>query len=326
MKAVVCTKYGAPEVLQFKEEEKPIPKANEVLVRILASSVTAADGMMRKGTSYFGRLFIGLFKPKNPISGTGFSGVVEGIGKNVTSFCIDDLVFGESVFGSGTNAGYLCITEDGVLALKPNNITHEEAAPICDGALTSLNFLKDVAKTKVGQKVLINGASGSLGTAAIQLAKYFGAEVTGVCSTGNIALVKSLGADFVMDYTQKDFTNNGEAYSVIYDTVGKASFATCKNSLIKDGVYISPVLSISLLFQMLWTSMFGSKKAKFSATGVRPIPELRILLNELVEIIELEKLRSVIDKTYPLNEIVKAHRYVDTGRKKGNVVMVPVID
>jgi NADPH:quinone reductase-like Zn-dependent oxidoreductase len=321
MKAIVCTRYGSPEVLELKEVEKPVPKGNEVLIRVRASSVTAADGMMRKGSPFYGRLFIGLMKPKNPIPGTGFAGVIEAVGEDVKLFDEGDHVFGEIVLSLGTNADYVCVPEEGVLATKPANITFEEAAPVCDGALTSLSFLKDVAKIQRGQRVLINGASGSLGTAAVQLAKRYGAVVTGVCSSANVEMVKSLGADEVIDYTNEDFSRTGRTYDIIYDTVGKSSFSRCKGSLAEEGVYVSPVLGFSLLLQMLWTSKIGRKKAKFSATGIRPVSELRILLQELKELIETGGLRSVVDRRYRLEEIAEAHRYVEKGHKKGNVVI-----
>jgi NADPH:quinone reductase-like Zn-dependent oxidoreductase len=321
MKAVICPKYGSPDVLRMKDLEKPTPKDNELLIKIHASSVTTADGMMRQGTPLFGRLFIGLLKPKHPVTGTGFSGVVEAIGKAVNQFNKGDAVFGESIFGAGTNAEYVCVAEDGILTALPNNMTFEEAAPVCDGALTSLSFLKDIGQLQSGQKVLINGASGSLGTAAIQLAKYFGAEVTGVCSKSNVKMVQSLGADKVIDYTLHDFTKNEQTYDLIYDTVGKSSYSLCKKSLTKNGAFISPVLGLNLLFHVIWTSLFSNKKAKFSATGVRPIPELRILLQELKEIIEKGELKSIIDKAYNLDQAVEAHNYVEGGHKKGNVIL-----
>lgn len=326
MKAIVCTKYGSSDVLQLHEVPKPNPMDNEVLIRIHASSVTAADGMMRKGSPYFGRLFIGLLKPINPITGTGFAGEIEAAGKNVTRFKEGDKVFGESILGAGTNAEYVCVAEDGIIAIKPENMTYEEAAPVCDGALTSMNFLINLGNIKHGHRVLINGASGSLGTAAVQLAKYFGAEVTGVCSTANVSLVKSLGADSVLDYTKINFTKAGEKYDIIYDTVGKSSFSNCKGSLTDTGSYISPVLKLPLLFQMMWTSMIGTKKAKFSATGILPIYELRQLLKQLTEIIESGQLQSITDKQYPLEKIAEAHTYVDKGHKRGNVVISTKLD
>ena len=332
MKAIAITGYGSPDVLQLKEFEKPTPYDNEVLIKIYATPVTAADGMMRRADPFYGRLFLGLMKPKNPIPGTGFAGVIEAIGKDVRLFKEGDQVFGETALGFGAHAEYICVPEDGILVTKPDNLTYEEAAPVCDGALTSLNFLRDLANIQRGQKVLINGASGSLGTAAVQLARYFGAEITGVCSTTNLEMVKSLGADKVIDYTTTDFTKTGQTssyafqasadkYDIIFDTVGKSSFSRCKGSLKQKGVYLSPVLGLPLLLQMLWTSMIGKKKAKFSATGLRPASELRILLKELKKLIEAGQLKSVIDRRYPLEQIVEAHRYVDKGHKKGNIVI-----
>jgi NADPH:quinone reductase-like Zn-dependent oxidoreductase len=224
MKAIVCTKYGSPDVLELKEVEKPTPKDNEVLVKIYASSATAADCMMRQGTPFYGRLFLGLRKPHPSITGTGFAGVIEAVGKAVKRFQVGDSVFGETGMGFSTNAEYVCLPEDGVLSTLPNNLTYEEAAPICDGALTSFSFLKDIGEIQSGQSVLINGASGSLGSAAVQIAKSFGADVTGVCSTTNLELVKSLGADKVIDYTSEDFTQTRQTYDIIFDTVGKSSF------------------------------------------------------------------------------------------------------
>lgn len=325
MKAIVCTKYGSPDVLQLREVEKPIPANNEVLVKVHAASVTTADCMMRKGTPFYARLFLGLTKPKHPVIGTGFAGEIEAIGKEVKRFKIGDAVFGETGVNFGANAEYVCLPEEGLLAAKPANVIYEEAAPICDGILTSMNFLKEIAKIHSGQKVLINGASGSLGSAALQIARHFGAEVTGVCSTANIELVKSLGADHIIDYTEEDFTATGQTYDIIFDTIGKSSFSRCKVALTENGIYLSPVLKLPLLLQMLWTSKVGTKKAKFSATGLRPVPELRKLLEEIIELIEAGKITSVIDKHYPLEQTADAHRYVETGHKKGNVVIAMAI-
>ncbi|MFQ5572453.1 MAG: NAD(P)-dependent alcohol dehydrogenase [Rhodothermales bacterium] len=321
MKAIVCTTYGSPDVLQLKEVAKPTPKDNEVLIKVYAASVTAADGMVRKGVPLYGRLMIGLLRPKNAIPGTGFAGEIEAVGNDVKLFKEGDQVFGETGLGFGAHAEYVCMPEEGVLATKPANMTYEEAAPVCDGPLTALNFLRDLAKIQSGQRVLINGASGSVGTAAIQLARYFGAEVTGVCSTANVEMVTSLGADKVIDYTKEDFTQTGQTYDIIFDTIGKCSFSRCKGSLTQNGIYLSPVLGLPLLLQMLWTSKMGRKKAKFSATGIRPVSELRILLEELKGLIEAGEMKSIIDRRYPLEKIVDAHSYVDKGHKKGNVVI-----
>lgn len=322
MKGIISTKYGKPNVLQLTEVEKPIPKENEVLIRVKVASVTTADSMMRTGKPYIGRLFLGLSKPKNPIPGTGFAGVIESAGASVRLFKEGDKVFGENISTFGTNAEFVCVPEDSVIAHIPTNMTFEEAAPVCDGALTSMNFLKNLAEIEPGQKVLINGASGSLGTAAIQLAKYFGAEVTGVCSTTNLELVKFLGADHVIDYTKQDFTKTDQIYDIIYDTVGKSTFSSCKRTLTENGIYISPVLGMPLLGDMIYTSLFGKKKVKFSATGTLSVKDLRILFQELKGIIERGKIKTIIDEAFPLENIVEAHTYIDKGHKKGNVIVI----
>ena len=321
MKAIVCTNYGSPDVLLLKEVEKPAPKDNEILIKVYATTVTAADCMMRKGTPFFGRFFLGLMRPKHPITGTGFAGVVEATGNDVKQFKKGDQVFGETGVNFSANAEYVCLPENGVIATLPDNMSYEQAAPVCDGALTSLNFLKAIGNIQSGRKVLINGAAGSLGTSAIQLASYFGAAVTGVCSTANLELVRSLGADTVIDYTREDFTRTGQSYDLIFDTIGKSSFNRCKSLLTREGLYLSPVLGLSLLLQMVWTSMFFSKKAKFSATGLLPVSELRLHLNELLTLFEAGKIKSVIDRRYPLEQTADAHRYVEKGHKKGNVVI-----
>ncbi len=322
MKAIVVTKYGSPEVLQIQNVDKPSIKEDEILIKVHATPVTKADTMMRKADPYISRFFLGFSRPKRPIIGTGFAGTIENVGEAVKEFKIGDSVFGETGVNFSANAEYIAMPANGVLAIKPENMSFEEAATICDGPMTSLNFLREIGQIKQGQKVLINGASGSLGTAAVQLAKYFGAEVTGVSSTRNLELVKSLGADKVIDYTKEDFTKTGETYDIIYDTIGKSSFFKSKKALNPKGVYLSPVLKLSVLIPMIWTSMMGGKKAKFSATGLLPTPELLKLLKKLRQIIEGGYLKTILDKSYPLDQSVEAHRYVDTGRKKGNVVLV----
>ncbi|MBR9856024.1 MAG: NAD(P)-dependent alcohol dehydrogenase [Algicola sp.] len=317
MKAAVYTVYGSPEVIQIQEVDKPTPQPCEVLINIKASSITRADTMMRQGTPKFGRLFVGLFKPKNPALGTGFSGIVEAVGNQVTKFKIGDAVFGEKLFSNGTNAQYICVDQEGIIVLKPDHLSHEQAAPICDGFLTSYSFLKDIAKLQSGQHILVNGASGSLGTAGVQLGNYMGAKVTGVCSAKNAALVKSLGADEVIDYTKTDFTKEQIRYDVIYDTVGKSSYKACKNVINDNGVFVTPVLS----FETLRYSLFKPKKVKFSATGIRKLVELKALLEELAMLFEQGILQTHIDKTYKLEHLVEAHHYLETGRKVGNIVI-----
>ncbi|MEH6450929.1 MAG: NAD(P)-dependent alcohol dehydrogenase [Oleispira sp.] len=323
MKASICTRYGSADVLELQDIDKPIPKANEVLVKIYASNTTAADSMMRQGNPYYGRLFLGLTKPKFPITGTGFAGTIEAIGADVRLFNIDDEVFGESILGSGTNTEYVCVPEDALIMPKPEKLTFSQASTLCDGALTSINMLQNLGKITAGDKVLINGASGSLGSTGIQIAKQLGAHVTGVCSTSNIDMVRALGADEVIDYHQQDFTLNENCYDIIYDSIGKRSYSECKKTLKDNGRYVCPVLGLPLLGQMLWTSLFKHirKTAHFAPTGLLPPAELKAMLVQLLPMIEQEKLTPVIDRSYSLDDISVAHQYVDTGRKKGNVVI-----
>jgi NADPH:quinone reductase-like Zn-dependent oxidoreductase len=322
MKAIVQTEYGSADVLQLKEVEKPSAKDNEIQVRIYATSVTAAHCAMRQGPPLFGRLFTGLTRPKSPIPGTDFAGEIAAIGKDVKLFKEGDQVFGVSDLGGGCYAEYICLPEEEVLAIKPANITYEESAAIIDGAITALPFLRDKGNINNGQKVLINGASGSVGSAAIQLAKYYGAEVTGVCSTANLAMVESLGADKVIDYTQEDFTQNGRTYDIIFDTVGKSSFSRCKGSLTEKGIYLNPVLGLSILLPMVSTSMIGSKKAIFMLAGMKASSEKKEDLLLIRELLEAGKIKPVIDRCYPLGQIVEAHQYVEKGHKKGNVIII----
>lgn len=321
MKAIVCTEYGPPNVLKLKEIEKPVPQDNEILVRVTATSVTAAEGLMRKGTPYIGRLFTGLTKPKFAIPGTQFAGEIESVGQDVKHYKVGDPIFGATDIGGGCYAEYVCLSEEEVLTIKPANMSYEEAATILDGGLTALYFLRDKANIQKGQNILINGASGSVGTAAVQLAKYYEATITGVCSTTNLELVKSLGADQVIDYTQEDFTRKVETYDLIFDTVGKSSFTRCKQALKPGGIYLTTIGGLTDMVQSVWTSKIGSKKAMSGAQGMLPVEQKRQDLNSLKELIEAGAIRSVIDRQYPLEQMADAHRYVDTGHKKGNIAI-----
>lgn len=324
MKAIITTGYGSPEIFKPDEVAKPETNPNEILVKIHASSVTKADAMMRTGKPYIGRLFLGLTKPKHPIWGTGFAGTVEATGPCVSKFKVGDKVFGENIETFGTYAEYVKVAEDGIVAPLPENLSFAEAAGMCDGGITSLNFLGNLGNIQSGQKVLINGASGSLGTAAVQIAKHFGAQVTGVCSTKNVALVKELGADHVIDYTKEDPTANNSSYDLIYDAVGKLAFSDCCMALSENGIYASPVLGLRLIGYMMMTTLFSRRKVKFSATGALPQKETKRLLALLIEIIEAGHLRGIVDRTYPLDKVVEAHNYVDKGHKIGNVILEPM--
>jgi NADPH:quinone reductase-like Zn-dependent oxidoreductase len=314
MKAIVYTKFGPPEVLHLQEVEKPSPKANEVLIKIYATTVVKEDPDLRAS-----RGFNGFLKPRHPILGQEFAGEVEATGRDVTRFKQGNQVFGIDMFGA--YAEYKCMPEDGALAIKPANMSYEDAASVPNGALTALPFLRDKGRIQSEQTVLIYGASGSVGTAAVQLARYYGAEVTGVCSTANLEWVKSLGADQVIDYTQEDFTENGKTYDIIFDTVGKRSFSECKGSLTDAGIYLSTVPTPVIMLQALWPAKSGSKKVKFMAAGLRPASEKIKDLVFLTELIEAGKIKPVVDRRYPLEQTAEAHRYVETGRKKGSVVI-----
>ena len=320
MKAAVYYKYGSPDVLRLEEIEKPVPGTNEVLIRNYATTVTAVDSIFRKGEAFFARMATGIMKPKNRILGSEFAGEVETVGKNVKKFKPGDKVFGDSSTKGSTHAEYLILREDDPVEIIPELISFEEAASVPYGTLTALPFLRDHGKIKKGDKILIIGASGSVGIYALQFAKIFEADVTAVCSTDNVDLVRSLGADEVIDYRKEDFTRNGKSYDIIFDTVGKSSFRKCKNSLGKGGIFLTTVIGLPILFNMILTSR-SEKKAVIAFTGLRKNSEKSEDLTLIKELLQNGRIKSVIDKKYTLDQIKEAHGYVDSGHKKGNVVI-----
>jgi len=315
MRAVVFDHYGPPEVLRIDRVDRPVPKDDEVLVKIRATTVNRSDCGIRIGKPFLVRLIFGLSRPRLRVLGTELAGEVEAAGAAVSEFKVGDHVFGIKPWRFGAHAEFICIRERASLAHKPVGMTFEEAAAVCDGVILALMCLRPTRPTK-GKSVLIYGASGSIGTAGVQLAKYFGADVTAVCNTKNVEVVKSLGADDVIDYTQEDFTKNGKTYDVIFDAVGKHSFKRSRGSLRRGGVYVATDGFENLALQ-LWTSQIGDKRVLF------PIPP-RYTKKDIVflkELIEAGKYRAVIDRRYPLEHVVEATRYVETEQKTGNVVL-----
>ena len=316
MRAVVFDRYGAPDVLRIEDVEQPVPKEHEVLVKMRATTVTRSDCAVRAGKPFISRFFTGLRRPKQRILGTELAGEVEAVGAAVHEFAVGDHVFGTtSAFRFGTHAEFICMQESAPLAHKPAGMSFEEAAAVCDGVILALMGLR-AAGLRKGQKIVIYGASGSIGTAGVQLARYFEADVTAVCNTKNLELVRSLGADRVIDYTQEDFTKNGETYDVIFDAVGKHSFRRCRASLKQGGMFVATD-GLRNLILALWTPRLGGKKVMF------PIPPRYTKKDVLFlkELIETGRYRAVIDRRYPLEEVVEATTYVETKQKTGNVVL-----
>lgn len=320
MKAMVCDQYGPPEVLHAEEVERPVPKANEVLIKVHASSVTAGDYRTRDfdippGFRTPARIALGVTRPRHRILGTEVAGEVIEVGSKVSKFRVGDRVYGSDTHFGGY-AEYVCRSADGGLAKMPENLSWEEAAAVPFGAQSALFFLRDLGHIEAGHRVLIYGASGGVGTAAVQLAKHFGAEVTGVCSTANLDLVRSLGADHVIDYTREDYAENGKTYDLILDTVGKTSFAHCKGSLTPHGIYLPVAGGIQEYLQRVWTAMSRGKRVRCSVAQ-----ESGDDLAFIRDVVEAGKYRPAIDRTYPLEQVAEAHAYAEKGHKRGNVVI-----
>lgn len=313
MKAIVNTRYGSTDVLLLKEIPKPIPKDDEVLIKIRATTVNRTDTGLRSAEYFISRFFIGLFKPKMNVLGSEFAGEIEAVGNAVTLFKTGDQVFGLSTEKFGTHAEYLCLSQEGSIALKPSNLSYEEAAAICEGPYLAFNYLEKLNIQK-GDKVLVNGASGSIGSSGVQLAKYFGAEVTAVTNTKNLKLAQSLGADTVIDYTKEDFTKMNRKFDFVFDAVGKSSYFQCKKLMNKNAVYFSTELGF--MYQNVFLPLV-TKKVLF------PIPkdskEQVLLFKKLAE---SGQLKAVIDRRYSLEQIVEAHQYVESGQKTGSVVVM----
>lgn len=321
MKAAVSTGYGSPEVLKIQTVRKPIITENELLIKVHFSSVTTADTKMRKGNPFFSRFFTGLKKPKHEIPGTGFSGIVELAGKQCSTFKKGDKVFGLTALTFGANAEYLKISEKDVVCHLSDSISFREACAISDGMLTSYNFLLRLANLKVGQKVLINAASGALGTAAIQLAKNSNAHVTGISSSKNLDFIQYLGCDEVVDYKKQDVKQINEKYDVVFDTLGNLSYSDCKHLLAPQGLFLTTSISFSVLYAMMKQKISTRKNVIFAATGLNKPEVQKEMLDKIISLFEKQKLRLIIDRVYPLEKIVDAHHYVEKGHKKGNVIL-----
>jgi NADPH:quinone reductase-like Zn-dependent oxidoreductase len=315
MRAVVCDRYGPPDVLRLEDVERPVPKEDEVLVRIRATTVNRSDCGVRSGRPFIARFLTGLRRPRRRILGSELAGAVEAVGTEVTEFDVGDQVFGVNAWRFGAHAEFVCMREGSALAHMPAGMSFEEAAAVCDGVILALMGLRP-ADLREGRTILVYGASGSIGTAAVQLARYFDADVTAVCNTKNVETVRSLGANKVIDYTQEDFTKSGQTYDVIFDAVGKHSFRRCRDSLKPGGIYIATD-HLQNLILALWTSRVGDKRVLF------PIPPRYTKKDVLFlkQLIEAGRYRAVIDRRYPLEDVVDATRYVETEQKTGNVVL-----
>ena len=320
MKAAVAGRYGGPDVVTVADRPAPVPGDGEVLVRVHAATVGVVDSLARRGAPAYARVHFGLRRPRFPVLGSDFAGQVEATGPGVSQFAVGDEVFGTTAPHFGAHAEYVCLPADGAIAAKPANLSYAEAAAVVDS--TALVFLRNQAGLRDGQSILINGASGAVGTAAVQLARHYGATVTGVCGAASADLVRGLGARDVIDYTQTDFTRAGQAYDVIFDVAGTSSFGRCRAALNRPGWYLTTAPSPAIFAQMAWTARFGDRKAAVAFTGLRPAREKRRDLDYLRGLAEAGSLRPVIDTSYPLPQVADAYRHVDAGHKKGNVVLL----
>jgi NADPH:quinone reductase-like Zn-dependent oxidoreductase len=321
MKAAIIDRYGPPGVFRIADVPRPEPKANELLIRTHATVATPSDCAFRSANPFIVRFFAGLTRPKLPILGDTVAGVVEAVGAGVTRYRAGDGIYGSTGLESGAYAEYVAIPEESGIAAIPGHVSYSEAVAIAEGYLTAISFIRDEARLQRGQSILVNGASGSVGSAAVQLARYYGAVVTGVSSARNLDLVRSLGADRAIDYAAEDFTVAPAAYDVIFDAIGKSSFARCREALKPGGIYLTTVPTLDIALDMLWRAKSSGKRAKLATTGLRPMTSKARDMQFLNELIGAGAIRPVIDRTYPLEEIAAAHEYVETERKKGSVVV-----
>ncbi len=321
MKAAIVERYGPPEVIQIRDIPKPEPGPGEMLVRVHAATATPADCAFRKADPFIVRFFSGLLRPRQPIPGDDFAGVVEALGVDCTLFEVGDRVFGSAAGGGRACAEYMRVAENSAVGAMPDQLDYGPAACLSYSFLTAMPFLRDEANLQAGQHILINGASGSIGTVAVQLARHLGARVTAVCSTRNVELVRQLGADEVIDYTQEDFTARASSYDIVFDAVGKSSFAACRNSLTASGGYLTTVPSFKIVYDMLTTRRSRGQWAKLATTGLRPTALRRADIAVLAELFESGVLHAIVDRTYPLDRLAEAHAYVETGHKRGDLVI-----
>lgn len=320
MRIVTQSRYGGPDVLEIRDVPRPAPKENEILVRVEAFSVTLADCAFRKADPFITRFFNGLLRPKNLVLGDDIGGVVEAVGSTVTRFAVGDTIFGSVGSSLGGAADYVCLPEDAAMVRRPDGLDAGQGAGLSYGYLTAMPFMRDEGQVKPGDHVLINGAAGSVGAVALQLARHFGAEVTAVCSAHHADLMRSLGANHVIDRNEVDFTVARDAYDVIFDAVGKSSFGRCRAALKPGGIYLTTVPSLAIIWHML-TKRAPSRRGRLATTGLRPVSAKRADLAVLAELVEAGAVRAVTDRRFPLAEVAEAHRYVETERKAGDVVV-----